>query len=324
MQSYRERILKTLIAENHLALIRKELMQIILLFFYSLLWLIWQYSLYSRNVNGEIIIPPHTDFSFYTDVINSLKWEGAENVESVNNLFYQANEVRNPYHYFELWLSAATSNITGVSAYHSIIIDTPVIFYTLISMILFTFSRSLNIKTWISVLCPLLIFVKGYFWGSFLRKFLLFYEPWITYTKLLPFYLFILLGFLICRENRNGILLFFFIPIASITAAFSVFGIWAISAFYSLIVRRENLFRKSWFLTGLLIIICLGLYYYNFDNTTHSQLPGTVVGIQDLRTIINILGATFLQANVVYLPVFMGVFAMLYIFKSDFKSFLFE
>jgi len=301
-----------------------ELQPLLLCLAYCLIWFIWQYTLYFNNLGENTVYGPYGEAVFYIDIVNSLKDTGAENTNTIKNVFFSVANERIPYHYFELWLSASISSITGVTSAVSVLLLVPVLFFVLNSIIIYSIARHFRLNNIICLLSPVLIFFVPFIMqfplktGIISARFGSYVDSYIySYVSLLKFhvYLFFLLGiiFFYFRNRSAFIFLALVLPVASFTSVPAVMGMICIYLFYN--IRNKTFNRNFWLtiITSFLIIVFLGLYYRKAFSLQGEGITEVSSGASYVKTIINIAGGTFLQIIYVFAPYFIFLFLVSWI-----------
>jgi len=306
--------------------IRNEISLIGLTLFYCLLWYIWQFSLYINIFGKEIVYAPFGDSIFYTDIITSLKNNGAENISTIKNLLFNTGLERTPYHYFELWVSAGISDLFNVNAATVFLLITPVLLFALTSILLFVIAKHFKINKYVCTLIPGLLFfgwhlIKYPFITELLSgRFMAYLDNYLySYISLVKFqvYIYFLLGviFFYYRGKTSFVYLLLMLPVFTFTALPATAGF--IFIYLLLCLREKKVDRSFWaVLFTTLLVFAFLIFFYRSNFQEQQQSTSNFSGSAGyFKTIINIAGGTFLQCLYIYSPFFI----LLYLFAKMFN-----
>lgn len=139
---------------------------LLLCYLFSLVEFLW---IFDRST-GRIINVPHYDFLYYARLSNFLHLTGGENMLFLQNLFEpKAHQIREPYHYPEMWLNAFAIAITGKSALKTLmLLIYPILKGSLVMMVIvFLRKNFLRIRLTYAIISGILLTGITAFYFSF-------------------------------------------------------------------------------------------------------------------------------------------------------------
>ncbi|MBL7926591.1 MAG: hypothetical protein JNK61_06725 [Bacteroidia bacterium] len=175
---------------------------------------------YLTIFNGnELPLLPEGDALYYARLASKMAETGIENT----NLY--GNEGREPYHYFDLWITATLIKFTKFNPYLILKLIVYPILLTILYAGYFLWACSKNLSKLNSALLALLLcFFSGFYLLAFdkinyVNDSVLFFYSAITYPKLLVIYIFIQAAFIsyISKNNFNAITWLACLPLCFIT-----------------------------------------------------------------------------------------------------------
>jgi hypothetical protein len=267
----------------------------------STAWFLWQ-----EHFCGIQYVLPAQDVTFFSKVAEYLNLSGNENVFTTYNLLDSKYNGTSPYHYFEIWLTAGFSrvfSILSLIAYLKLMIP---VFLTIISIGIIAIFKFFFKSNYFNLLLPLLLFSQAIYLSEFLTSIATFSLHAFDGPKLLPIYLFITAFFVFYNVNRTlSFIILLIIPLVSISTTAGIYSSLTLFALYNWFFKK-NIITKT---DSLLLLVLIGtlfvftLTFYFFTGIQEKQLYSVInlySVIKNLRTSINIIGATSLQIMYLY------------------------
>lgn len=270
---------------------------------------------------------PPSDNTWYVDIIEGLKKGGAENIQGQFVFFEHSEQFREPYHFFELWLSAGFSEITGISSFYTFLII-PLLMLGVLTMIVLTdiFKLFSNDRVWVW-LVPLAIFLGPLKIGNFLDGVDMYHNLPFPVPKLQVFQLFFFMFFYLhLTSPKMAVLFILFLPVATFTALIPVGG-----AIFCLVIVdfwKDRKWRKIFvdLLPIILIFSFLLLFYLiNQQLTPIKGNNGFNFSVNDFKGGLKTRGNIFVVASffliLFFFPVVLLVFLLFRITAVRIKTF---
>lgn len=287
-----------------------ELINICLYFIFPsfLIFSFWYFQIY--NTDNNILNLPHVDYVFYTNCVNFMTHFGYENC-SINYIY---PEGVNPYHYYDLWLTAGISSIFNLNVLLThLLITLPIggiLIYVGFCAILETYKKINILDLLFCLLCLTICGISFEFYKKveFMSNIEVYSLNYLSYPKLFPLYIFTIAAILFYNFNKinSAIVCLLCMPIVFISSAIGIsvaVGLYMVYDFYT--KRKINIF----ILTNL-IFICLGIFlFYKLNTPAHSHVATNfketlynLIKPSFIKTMVNIFGGAFIQHVLIYSP----------------------
>jgi hypothetical protein len=265
------------------------------------------FSFYHENGLFSIT---HPDYSFYARLSNYLLKFGKENLTG-EPFFYQEYGSQ-PYHYFELWLTAALTFVSGLN----VLVNLMAVTYSLLTVLVWIGIMACveQIKKNVTFLDKLvgffLLFLTGlyvplYDQSSFLSVASVFSVNGWNYSKILTIYLFLLLTilFFLKGSKKEALCFSLILPIAyAATAPGILVGIFVWVIIDHLFYHRDIVFlRQALFYIIVVALGIIGFYMLTSFPQTDSKINSLNQALY-IRTFVNVIGGTVIQISLLYAP----------------------
>ncbi|KOY87317.1 hypothetical protein AD998_15205 [bacterium 336/3] len=275
---------------------------------------------------SNIFIPYTADYIYYSKVSYSLVHHGVENYWA-DPLF--PNEKVTPYHYFELWLNGSISYIFQLSHLHTLLFITYplLIFVTWLGFCAIAEYIHPQISYWLSVICFLCLFLKGFYFDVYKDIHVLKYASTFNISiwnqnKLTIVFIFLIACMLQVIKNKPN-QAFFWLLCLPILYTPTAPAILSSLMFYLCIVffvyKSHHYFIIQKIIASSIIIISLLVFYGLFSDTIQS-VSASIDIFSGLKTRFNIIAGTLIQMFILYLPFCL----MGFIFIKRIKSFFID
>lgn len=305
---WRFKIQKQQIPSN-IAAPKLNIAALVSLFFGVLIVFGWRfYQIY--NPNGNLPMPPHGDVVFYSNLIDFLIKFGYEN----SSIDYIKPIGTSPYHYFELWLGALITNVSGLNTGLTLILEVfcigPVMIWFGLCALLSQF-KNLTVIDIFFCLCG--VFITGiafdfYSNVNFMENIGVYTCNAINYNKLFPIYLFSISAilFFINKKNTEAVICLMALPVVFVSTAIGLFSalfIWLGIDF----IRTKKLDITS-IIVILFVAFCIFLFYkvtpamHTHVSTNFSSTISKLTDFHFVKTSFNIVAGTTLQFIILFLP----------------------
>lgn len=270
------------------------------------------------DAGGYFIETVYNDYVFYAKLSKYLLETGIENAE-FDYIFLENNVV--PYHYVDIWINSLLIYVSRQNAVELMILSSYTIGIAGIWLGLVALLETWFRATFYSkVIALLLVFATGIFWGAlinvpFLQSADVFARHSLNYSKLFPIYWMVILVILLNRESntfpsKTIITVLLALPIINVSSAPGVFLV--IFIFFLTQLFRSDFLKWEVALKAILIVLFIAIFYktgqsgaggdWSFDY--HEYISTTY-----LKTFVNVIGGTFIQIFLLYLPVFLVLLA---------------
>lgn len=278
------------------------------------------------NGGGDTpLFPPSKDLVIFTDLANFLNATGREHSQ-IDYIFWSALGVA-PYHYFEIWLTAAIAGLFDVLTLLSEHLVSAPLAGAIVYIGFCAVCEQLGTVTRvIKLLCfAVVVLTAGLYLPIFdafpvlARAPDYFLVTPVLYLKLFPIYLFVIAAALavLRRAYVCAALCLSGLAIASTIAAPSAFGalvVLAISGAWTHVLRRREILTIG--LSGASVALFLAVFYTVFKGdialTEPSSLQDTmrtVANLRSLRTAVNIVVGSLLQVGSMMIPLLVAIAA---------------
>ena len=255
-------------------------------------------------------IPPHVDYVFYGNCINFFTHFGYENC----SLSYMYPNGVNPYHYYDLWLTAGIAEL-----FHLNVVLTYVMITNSIAGILMFlgFCAILNHYKNFSkadlIFCLLALTISGisfdfYRKVAFMEGIEVYTLNFLTYSKLFPLYIFSIAAilFFINKKENAAIVCILCLPIVFISSSIGVLAAVGLYIIYTFFRTKKINFIA---IANLLFITLSVFLFYKINepanthvSTNFNETLQNLTDISFLKTIVNIYGGTIIQHILIFAP----------------------
>lgn len=276
---------------------------------------------------GYFIESVYNDYVFYAKLSKYLLETGIENAE-FDYIFLEHKVV--PYHYVDIWINSLLIYLTHQNVVELMILSSYTIGIAGIWLGLVALLEAwLGATSYNKVIALFLVFTTGIFWGAFINvPFLqsadVFARHSLNYSKLFPIYWMLILVILLYKDGNTFrgkfiITVLLALPIINISSAPGVFLV--IFLLFLNELFRGGSFKWEIALKATLIVLLIAIFYktgqsdsggdWSFDYKEYTS-------ITYIKTFINVMGGTFIQVILLYLPIFLVMLftARQYGFKS--------
>ena len=313
----------------------KILIEFIAVFSFSFL-----FSCYFLFIDNNQIGSVYLDYIYFANLSDFLNFSGTES--SYIDYFSATNKPQ-PYHYFEIWLNALLSKVSGISSVLTQQFVAHSIFFVLVFLGFKASLLKLNVSTKIATAAALMLpFFHGLVFTNYYPTKLLhphyeiFLTNAITEPKLYPVYLFFIAAILAFLYERTllALLILLVLPLVSIVVAPGIILGLIIFSITLVFFKQPKLPPIKILAATVLIAAFLFLFYYlnqtfhddNYKVGHHFQEDSLIQKIvnvfsdfDNIQTLINIQAKTFLQEFYLY---FVPFFAIVFIFVRAKKRML--
>ncbi|MFN8436431.1 MAG: hypothetical protein U0V72_02240 [Cytophagales bacterium] len=254
--------------------------------------------LWVYDFENNIIKIPHPDYIYYSKLAYFLNETG---IESISLSPYATI---NPYHYFELWITAIF-NVFNINYYYFLLLVTYPIFYVLTFLLakeVYPEKAELD-KNIFGVLILLstcfcidnLIRINDFMQGN-----LIFFRNAINYKKLSVIYFYLMLLFVSWRINKVYFkILVAGLPLIYPSLLFGYIGIVVGINTFNLIIK--NKIEYKWLIYHFLIFLLI-VIFYKLNSFNGGDVFSQFKKIEFYKTSINIMGGSLIRILILLLP----------------------